>query len=172
MNSLIRYKGYEFEHNPETLIITTQKNISSQKILDSKSSLRETGDNARVITGEGKIHGHDCIYKFMKLFRLKELSGSGILSLPKVKPFYAFFSSLEFSANPTPELISYKFVFKEDVSKHTALAVPDKYYTLENGEDLWDVSYSFKVPIETLIELNPEFKRVNELEEGTRVRIC
>lgn len=172
MNSLIRFKNFEFEHNPETLLITSQKNISRQNVLSSKSVLRETGDNSRIITGEGYIYGEGCIYKFVKLFSLKEQSGSGILSLPGIKPFYAFFESLEYSTDPTPELISYKFVFREDCSKQRNLLVANRFYTLENGEDLWDVAYKFSVPVEILVKLNPELNSVNDIEEGSKVRIC
>lgn len=172
MNSLIRFKNYEFEHNPETLLITSQKNIAKQNVLSSKSVLREAGDNSRIITGEGYIHGEGCIYKFVRLFSLKEQSGSGILSLPGIKPFYAFFESLEYSADPTPELISYKFVFREDCSKQRNLLVANKFYALESGEDLWDVAYKFRVPIEILVMLNPDLNSVNDIEEGSKVRIC
>ncbi len=172
MNSLIRFKDYEFEHNPETLRITSQKNIARQSVIGAKTIVSETGDNSRVISGEGKIYGENCIYKYIKLFRLKEQSGSGILSLPDTKPFYAFFSSLEFSADPTPELISYKFVFKEDTSKRGKTLVADRFYSVRNGEDLWDISYMFDVPIETLVELNPGLGSVNDIEENTAVRIC
>lgn len=172
MNSMLRFKGYTFEHNPETIRITSEKNLSRQSVLNSKSAVRETGDNSRVITGEGKFYGENCIYQFMKLFKLKEESGSGILSLPDIKPFYAFFQTLEFSADPTPELISYRFVFREDSSRPNSLEASNEYYELSEGEDLWDVSYKFAVSIEKLVELNPEIKRPSEVEEGTRVRIC
>lgn len=172
MNSNIRFKGYVLEHNPETLVISSRKNLSDQKTVGAKNIIRETGDNSRVVTGEGKIHGADCIYKFMKLFKLKEESDSAVLSIPGVKPFYAFFSSLEFSADPTPELISYKFVFREDCSEHGTMLIPEKYYAAAEGKDLWDIAYKFDVPVETLIELNPDIMRANELEEGCMVKIC
>lgn len=172
MNSMVRFKGYSLEHNPEKLSITSQKNLSRQNVLGAKSVVGETGDNERVVTGVGKIHGENCIYRFMKLFRLKEQSGSGILSLPGIKPFYAFFVSLEFAADPTPELITYKFVFREDCARQSKLAIPERYYTTEQNEDLWDVSYKFNVPVETLAALNPEIKRANDVSEGTRVRLC
>lgn len=172
INSMIRFKGYVFEHNPQTLKISSKKNISSRNVLNSMNAVTETGDNSRVITGEGNIHGENSIYKFVKLFKLKEESGSGILSLPFVKPFYAFFESLEFSADPTPELISYKFVFREDASKPLSKITAEKFYTLEADEDLWDVSRKFNTPIETLVALNPQLKRTDDATVGMRVRIC
>ena len=172
MNSLIRFKGFELEHNPETLQITSQKNISLQSVVGAKSVISETGDNSRVISGEGKIYGENCIYKYIRLFKLKEEIGSGILSLPNIKPFYAYFSTLEFSADPTPELITYKFVFREDSSKQKDIVIPEKYYNAQSGEDLWDISHKFNVPVETLVSLNPDIKRVNEIEEGRTVKIC
>ena len=172
MNSMIRFKEFAFEHNPETLKITTSKNIINRNVIGSKSAVFETGDNSRVITGEGKIHGQNCIYKFLKLFRLKEERGSGILSLPDMKPFYAFFSSLEFSADPTPELISYKFTFIEDSLRQELPVASERFYELGEGEDLWDAAYKFGVSVETLVGLNPEIRRVDEPGEGTKVRIC
>lgn len=171
-NSMMRFKGYSLEHNPETLKISSDKNIARQSVIQGKSVVRETGANGRVITGEGKIYGENCIYKFLKLFKLKEEGGSGILSIPDTKPFYAFFSSLEFAADPTPELITYKFVFREDCSKPDTLLSVEKYYVTDSGEDLWDVSYRFKIPAETLLSLNPDIKRADEIAEGTRLKIC
>ncbi len=172
LNSMIRFKGYVFEHNPKTLKITSKKNIVSQSVLGEKSDVFESGDNSRVVTGEGSISGVDCIYKFLKLFKIKEEKGSGILSLPNTKPFYAFFESLEFSADPTPELISYKFVFREDSSKPLSKITSEVYYNLSADEDLWDVSRKFDTPIEALVSLNPQLKRTDDVEEGSRVRIC
>lgn len=172
LNSMIRFKGYVFEHNPRTLKITSKKNIASQSVLGEKSDIIETGDNSRVVTGEGSIHGEDCIYKFLKLFKLKEEKGSGILSLPNTKPFYAFFESLEFSADPMPNLISYKFIFIEDNSKPLSRITSEIYYNLRADEDLWDVSHKFNMPIETLIKLNPQLMRTDDVEEGMSIRVC
>ena len=38
-NSMIRFKGFEFEHNPETLKITTENNVRYQRIVNGKDIL-------------------------------------------------------------------------------------------------------------------------------------
>ena len=45
-------------------------------------------------------------------------------------------------------------------------------YTLEEGEDLWDVSHKFELSIERLIELNTFIKRPEEIGAGDEVRVC
>ena len=45
-------------------------------------------------------------------------------------------------------------------------------YTVENGECLWDVSYKFGVPIDTLVKLNPSVKRPDIPLDGKAVKLC
>lgn len=170
-NAMIRFRDYEFEHNPETLRITSENNVVSCDSLYGKADVYGFGSRPRIVTGEGSIVGENCIYKFLRLFSVKQQNGSGILSLPSVKPFKAFFKSLEFAAEPTPELVTYKFVFVEDLTGDGGER-PEKYHTLGADEDLWDVSYRYDVPIETLLELNPFVARPEEVREGEEVRIC
>ena len=169
-NSVIRYKGYSFEHNPETLRISTVKSVAEQDVILGRSIVREFGEKNRIITGEGKIVGEDCMYQFLRLYKVKEERGSGVLSIPSVKPFFAFFRSLEFLAEPAPNLITYRFVFVEEGGK--SLTPAQSSYTLEDGEDLWDVSHKFGLAVEKLIELNNFIKRPEEVGARDEVRVC
>lgn len=170
-NSMIRFKGFEFEHNPETLKITTENNVRYQRIVNGKDIVSQYGRSPRVITGEGSIIGADCMYKFLRLFRVKEQSGSGVLSVPFTKPIMAYFKKLDFLAEPTPELITYRFEFVEDCPENRGIPVK-KFYTTSAGEDLWDISYRFDVAVEKLLELNPQIKRPEEVMRGAEIRLC
>ena len=169
--AVMRYKGTEWEHNPQTLKITSQRSLSEQGVAGGSSVVRDFGERSRVITGSGQLAGDDCIGKFAQLVALQNQSDSGILSLPDVAPFYAFFKSVELACDPTPELITYKFEFVEDLSRGRT-DIEKRYHTASEDETLWDISYRYGVEIERLVELNPELKRVDELAAESRVRVC
>lgn len=169
--AVMRYKGFEWEHNPQMLKVSSHRSLSEQGVAGGSSVVRDFGERARVITGSGQLSGDDCISKFARLATLQNQSDSGILSLPDVAPFYAFFKSIELSCDPTPELITYKFEFVEDLSKSKAES-EKLYHTVVDDETLWDISYRYDVKIEKLVELNPELKRTDELVLGSRVRVC
>ncbi len=169
--AVMRYKGTSWEHNPQSLKISSRRSLNEQGVAGGSSVVRDFGERARVITGSGQIAGEDCIDKFNKLLALQNQSNSGILSLPDVAPFYAFFKSVELSCDPTPDLITYKFEFVEDLSFGPSDG-EKRYHTVENDETLWDISHKYKVEIEKLVALNPELSRVDELKKESRVRIC
>ena len=167
----MRYKGTAWEHNPQTLKISSHRSLYEQGVAGGSSVVRDFGERSRVITGSGQLAGEDCISKFAELVVLQNQSDSGILSLPDVAPFYAFFKSVELSCDPTPELITYKFEFVEDLSRGRT-DIEKRYHTVAEDETLWDISYRYGVKIEELVELNPELSRVDELTVESRVRVC
>lgn len=169
--AVMRYKGRAWEHNPQTLKISSHRSLSEQGVAGGDSVVRDFGERSRVITGSGQISGDDCISKFAQLVALQNQSDSGILSLPDIAPFYAFFKSVELACDPTPELITYKFEFVEDLSRGR-IESEKRYHTVSEDETLWDISYRYGVDIERLVELNPTIKRVDELTAESRVRVC
>lgn len=169
--SKIRYKGFEWEHNPESLSVIHSDNINEQKLFSGKSVLRKLSAKCRVIKGRGKLSGYDCLEQFNRLLKLQSEPSSGILTLPEEKPFYAYFKKLELICEPVDNEVTYSFEFIEDSVRNTV--IKEKYFhTVSDGETLWDISYIYGVDIDTLVELNPEIMRVDELTAGSRVRIC
>ncbi|MBQ5398813.1 MAG: hypothetical protein IIU14_05165 [Ruminococcus sp.] len=169
--SKIRFKGEAFEHNPETLRVTDKANVKEDNLLFDEPQIRRTGRKCRVISGKGQFAGENCIFKYTQLLRLYYKGGSGILSLPDIKPFFAYFTRLELSCDPTPELVEYYFEFVEDFSSGIKTVEP-YFHTGTGGENLWDVSYAYGVDINTLVKLNPEIRFINESLNGIKVRIC
>ncbi len=167
----IRYKGYEWEHNPETLNVLKEDNINEQDLPSENSIVRHYSSRCRRVSGKGKLVGEDCLKKFNELVKLQSGTESGILSLPNIKPFYAYFRKLELLCEPSPKVITYSFEFIEDSEKNFIVR-ENLYHTVSDGETLWDISYKYKVDIETLVSLNPEVKRLDELSEGSRIKIC
>ena len=169
--SKIRFKGYEWEHNPETLKVVNDNNIREQDLPLGSSISRYYSAKCRKVSGKGKLVGNECLVKFNELVKLQGQSESGILTLPSTKPFYAYFKKLELLCEPSPNVITYSFEFIEDCEKNHTDKEP-YFHTVMGDETLWDISYKYGVNIETLVSLNPEIKRVDELSEGLKVKIC
>ena len=169
--SKIRYKGYEWLHNPEKLEVVNEDNIGEQKLFYGNSLAVKNSSKCRRIKGRGKLAGYDCLRQFNELLKLQSDAESGVLTLPEQKPFYAYFKKLELLCEPAPEVITYSFEFLEDSEKN--YTVEEKYYHIVGvGETLWDISYLYSIPIEKLVSLNPEIKRVDELRVRSQVRVC
>lgn len=167
----IRFKGFEWEHNPETLSVINEDNINEYKLLSGISVTVKNSSKCRVVKGKGKLAGYDCLDKFNELLKLRSDSESGILTLPRQKPFYAFFKKLELLCEPCEDVITYSFEFVED-SKRNYTVDEKIYHRVESGETLWDIAYSYSKDINVLVELNPQIIRPDELASGSRVRIC
>lgn len=169
--SKIRYKGFEWEHNPETLSVIKEENLSENKLPFGNSFVRKNSSKCRVVKGKGKLVGYDCLNQFNALLKLQREGGSGILSLPQIKPFYAYFKKLELLCEPTQDMVTYSFEFLEDSEKNYTIGEP-VYHMVLASETLWDIAYMYKTDISVLINLNPWVKRVDELGVGRRVRVC
>jgi len=168
----IRYKGYSWVHNPKTLKITKEQLLRENQVPFGNTDIQDLGGKSRVIKGTGQLCGEDCLVQFQRLLELQSGEGSGILSLPDTKPFYAFFKSIELACDPTPDVVTYNFEFIEDTSKSNT-SRDASYYTVKNNyENLWDISYKYGVEMNTLVLLNPHIKRIDELMKGDKVRIC
>ena len=78
--------------------------------------------------------------------------------------------SLKIKGEPKPDVLEYSFVFREVMEEKQQ----DKAqtYTAEEGECLWDISYKFGVPIDTLVKFNPNVKRPDISLEGRVIRLC
>ncbi len=169
--SKIRYKGYEWELNPETLTVVNERNYN-EVIMPEGTSLSSTrSKKCRVITGEGMIIGYECLKLFNEILRLQSESESGLLTLPSTKPFYAYFTKLELLCEPTDDAVSYRFQFVEDAER-SYIIKEKRYHNVSGSETLWDIAYAYNTEIEKLVQLNPDIKRVDELTAGSGVRIC
>lgn len=113
--SKLRFKGFEFNYNPHTFTISGRRNIVEFLSPVSGSIVQDLGASARTITGEGVLLGADCNKQYEQLFATFLQEQSGLLQIPDMKPFYAFFASLSVTAKPTPNLLYYSFKFIEDV---------------------------------------------------------
>lgn len=165
----MRFKGVTWRHNPRELTFESEKQINELHAPYAGCTVQDTGRRGMCVKGEGELFGADCLEQFRALLALFREGGSGVLSIENVKPFHAVFESLTLIGKPKPDVLTYRFLFREVMSE--ADNVPHTYTPGEN-ENLWDVSYRFGIGIDALMALNPQVKRPDILTEGEVVRLC
>ena len=138
----MRFKGVTWRHNPRELTFESEKQINELHAPYAGCTVQDTGRRGMCVKG---------------------------LSIENVKPFHAVFESLTLIGKPKPDVLTYRFLFREVMSE--ADNVPHTYTPGEN-ENLWDVSYRFGIGIDALMALNPQVKRPDILTEGEVVRLC
>lgn len=166
----MKFKDYEWKHNPREISFECKKNINELKAPYLSAYIQNMGRQNMIIRGEGELVGSDCLEQFGKLFELFRQGGYGVLAIPKTEPIFAVFEEIKIIGDPKPDLLIYSFVFRE-VMTEKQVTRPDKYKTV-HGENLWDVSYKFGIPIDKIVELNPDIKRPDEVHLGYEVRLC
>lgn len=171
-NVPMRFCGYPFHHNPAALKIEYIGNIRELTSPCCEPQSDHLGKKLRKITGEGELYGADCIQQFERLQSLFDSEQAGLLSLPKMPSVYAYLKELQMIAQTKENVLGYRFVFIEARPTAKDKEKPDCYETIVDNESLWDISYRYDTPIETLVSLNPGIKYIDTLSKGERVRLC
>ena len=168
----MRFDGISLRHNPATLSVTGKNRLHEYRspccAADSSKLYREL----YVISGEGEFYGADCIEQYEELLRLQTSGKRSKLVLPRMQPLYAFLKEVSVKAQPTEDVLSYRFTFVEAQSPRQGRRGAVSYVTVSQGESLWDIANMYDVPIEQLTENNPQIPYINSLDEGERVALC
>ncbi len=172
MNVNLRFSGVEMSHNPKTLKITRSKKVESVGLVGGKNRLRSISDNISKISGTGEIYGLNCFSVYEELMRLCFTNRAGVLSVPKLGTFRAVLEDISVLAEPRENFLSVAFVFRmvsgtDDPKK----IMPEQFVEPIGGESLWDISYRYNVPIEKLVLLNPQIRRLFNLNGCGKVRL-
>lgn len=169
----MKYKNFTFDYNPKQINIDNRKNLVEIKLPFLGSVVQDLGREKRVVTGNGEFFGENCIEKFNELSNLSLENKSGLLFIPGIEPFKAFFKSLKMTADPMPNLISYSFEFWEDTAAETVefKNLSPTYHVVLQGETLWDIARKYNTTAYNLITLNPDIKRPNMLLVGQKVML-
>ena len=165
----MKFKGYKWHHNPRELVFEDEKKVSELTAPFDKSVVQNAGRRNMRISGEGELYGEDCLDQFLRLLELFREGGSGVLSIAGIPSVYAVFESLKLVGRPRSDILTYRFVFRELMEERD-----DKLreVTAAPNENLWDISYRFGIDIDTLVRLNPQVRRPDELTAGEVVRLC
>lgn len=166
----IRFKGFEWHHNPKEISFICDKQVNELKSPNGKSYIQNLGRNNTIINGKGELFGNDCLAQFNSLLKLFKEGGVGVLAIPQLAPVFAVFENLKILGEPKPDILSYSFSFREVMEKKFP-AIPD-FYILQEKDTLWDVSFMFDIPIDSLVQLNPHIKMPNITAEGVKIALC
>ena len=166
----MRFKGFEWHHNPAQISFECDKQVNELKSPNGEAYIQNMGRRNMKISGSGQLYGDDCLEQFDSLLRLFRQGGCGVLAIDRMEPIYAVFESVKILGQPKPDILDYSFVFREvmELKCRNSLCM----HIAAEGENLWDISYRYSIPIDRLVELNPEVKRPDVLAEGFEVALC
>ena len=171
-NAPMRFAGMSLHHNPHQLTISCSENLSEIVSPCCKPDSLSLGAKLYRVAGEGELYGADCLKQYQQLDALRQARRREKLVLPRMEPMYAYLSELSLKAQPQEDVITYRFVFTEAQSDRKNPRHQRFYLTDDQGESLWDISRTFGIGIEKLIELNPSVKNIDALSGGMKVRLC
>lgn len=170
--AVMRFAGRNLPHNPKTLKAERSRGISSVSILGGKNVMKRIEEKTSKISGTGELYGKDCFEQYNELARLHFLNKADVLSVPGIGSFKAVLSDLQLLAEPKNGVISISFEFtRVDDSDAAQPISPLECHKAASGESLWDISYKYNIPIESLLALNPWIRNPWEIEVGKEVRL-
>ncbi len=162
----MRFDGFSWRHNPREIRFECEKQVCEKLTTDGGSLVSELGGKAMVIRGEGELYGSDCAEQFAALLDLYKSSGEGVLVIDRLLPIRAVFEELRLLGQPREDVLTYSFVFREAAPRSREA---ESSCAARPGETLWDISYRFKIPIDTLVRLNPGIRRPDDELDGRSV---
>ena len=183
----MRFKNFVWPHNPRVYSITYERKIAVHKIPFGRHYLQSLGQTRRVMKGEGEFVGEGAYDKFKELATVFYEETPGTLVHPVWVTTTAWFAGLELRQEPRRDYVAYSFEFWEVISDGTTElttvavgghgtaaggeAAQKEWYTVVKGDTLWELSQRYGVPLDQIIDLNPDIRNPNLIYVGQRVRI-
>ncbi len=168
----MKFRGFRWPNNPKRLEISRSREMREWVTPFSGQAVQDFGCGARVVSGEGEFFGAQRQRLYEELESLLRQGGEGILSLPETRPFFARFVRLERIGEPGPEILRYRFEFRESGTGELEDAAGDvRFHFCGEGENLWDIAAEYRTSVEALAAANPQIEWPNVLDEGERVVI-
>ena len=171
-NAPIRFGGISLRHNPHKLSIENEHHIRSVVSPTASPDSLYLNRMPCVVSGEGELYGLDCVEQYLALEKLCLAHERSKLVLPHMTPIYAYLKELRLLAEPLENILTFRFVFVQAQSPRRHESCGITYDTETEGESLWNIAFRYKVPIESLVRLNPQIPHIDELKRGERVRLC
>ncbi len=162
----LKYKDYAFPKNPKSIVITSSKHLSENKINGYRTQTTEICKNPCNITVSGEIT-QNINEETEKLKKLQNEKNSGFLQIPYADTYDAFFEKIEFKISANSEKVIYNAVFREN-QKEKLDTVKITKTTVLKDENLFDISARTGVSVENLIEIN-NLKSPFDIKENQEV---
>lgn len=163
----MKYKGFDFNINPNTFKISAKKEICEKIMPYNNSSTQEIGEASARISGTGVFVGADAMDKAYQLMNLFNKKGSDYLFLPSGDLYKMFFANLDIKYSSSSDKVEYAFSFIEDKGdkKHE---YEFGYTYVKENENLFDVSSRTGVKLEQLVEIN-ELQSIYGIAQGEKL---
>ena len=157
----LRFAGFEWGVNPQKIYVDQKRIISGYTTASSGEAIENVCEGAFAVSGEGEFAGSDCVYRYELLKKIFGNKKRGLLTLPGMKPFYAYFTSLSLQGDDTPEVLRYKFEFIRDTKKSRG----KRFHICKEGESLFEIANLYNADLTGMVKLNPHLKRADGLKE-------
>lgn len=168
--SNMKFGDYIWPHNPESINISSSRNIKDLTLPFSGYVFQDYGRDKRVVNGKGEFFGEDCVDQFEKLFFVYNEGKQNMLYVPGIAQFNALFKNLEITCETIPNLIIYKFEFWETFDFYSENnSNLKRYHIVEEGENLYYISEMYGISLTNIFKLNPSIRNLNNLEIGRKV---
>lgn len=192
----MKYKDFTWPHNPRTYTIEYRRVMGNHKVPFGRYHLQDMGLTRRVMKGEGEFVGADAYDQFKALATVFYSEGPGPLIHPVWQGANAYFVELSLSQEPRQDYVRYTFTFWESYDgyggkngltqeKETPGAAAGTgngaqmaawegdgvRHRVKKGESLWKIARDYGVPIQAILDLNPQIKNPNLILVGQEVRV-
>ena len=172
MSVLLRFGGITMRHNPKTLKISRKKKISSVGLVGGLNKLDNVRDDVSKISGTAELYGDDCFVTYDKLLRMCFKNQAAVLAVPGLGAFEAAPEEIGVLAESRDKFLSVSFVFRAvGEGREAAKITSEQFIKPGRRDNLWDISYRYSVPIERLVELNPDIRKIMSLDVNKEVRL-
>lgn len=165
------FNNYVWSHNPRKINIEEEKNIVEFMLPFNKNILQNLGRKKRIVKGEGELFGVTCFNEFKELRELYLADNSAYLKLPGIDPFLARFSSLKMVGEANEDVLTYTFEFIEEIEYDSEIRgdLADGYYIASDGDTLWTIANKYNISVSTLLELNKDIRKPEDVSSGQKV---
>lgn len=110
----LRFKEYQFPHNPRRLTVGYLRNTVSSACFGFGAAIQDLGPGLTAVEGEGEFFGKDAMAQFQTLRQVFLEEGSGTLSGAGLEPMKAIFQNLTLLGKGGESALSYSFRFVEE----------------------------------------------------------
>lgn len=168
--SKLRYKSLTLWYNPQSFSVTASRSLFRRTAPELGEIVGEAGILARRVQGEGELFGESAFEQYLRLYQEFLNPKEGLLQLPGLSPFPAFFTSLSFTGKAGSQSLSYTFEFCEKPqlqSLENGISTPE-YHIASEGETLWEIAAQYLMSVEELYSLGATS---DHLQAGEKVRL-